>query len=94
MSAWFEGCNEIECTLDAVARSLQDLGEHYAGVVSLMPGMTSVELVEQGSDLVIIRTNEGLMERTNIDRRVDDELVTVEFDEKYQAGSKVTTTTH
>jgi hypothetical protein len=59
-----------------------------------MPGLTSVELVEQGSDFVIIRTNEGLMKRTNISKLIESERVVVEFDEEYQAGLKVTTKTH
>ena len=53
-----------------------------------MPGLTSVELVEQGNDFVIIRTNEGLMKRTNITVQAGVESVLVEFDEEYQAGSK------
>jgi len=59
-----------------------------------MPGLTSVELVEQGSGFVIIRTNEGLMKRTNITKLIEAESVLVEFDEEYQAGSKITTTSH
>ena len=59
-----------------------------------MPGLTSVELVEQGSDFVVIRTNEGLMKRTNISKLIEAESVVVEFDEEYQAGSKITTNSH
>lgn len=59
-----------------------------------MPGLTSVELVVQGNDSVTIRTNEGLMKRTNIARRVEADSVVVNFDEGYEAGSKVTATTH
>lgn len=59
-----------------------------------MPGMTSVELVDQGADFVTIKTNEGLMHRTNISKRFDAGSVEVEFDEKYEAGSKVSTTAH
>ncbi len=43
---------------------------------------------------MIIRTNEGLMKRTNISKRIEAERVVVEFDEEYQAGSKVTTKSH
>ena len=94
MSVWFEGESEIECDIEHVKRALDDLGELYVGVVSRMPGLTSVELVEQGSDSVIIRTNEGLMKRTNISKRIEAESVTVEFDEEYEAGSSVTTMSH
>ncbi len=94
MSAWFEGSNEIDCTLEQVKRAVGDHGAHLVGVVGLMPGLTDVELVEQGRDFVTIKTNEGLMKRTNIDVRVGAESVVVESDEEYQAGSKVTTTSH
>ncbi len=73
---------------------LRIYGEHYVGVISLMPGLTSVELVEQGSDFVTIRTNEGLMKRTNISKLIEAESVVVEFDEEYQAGSMITTMSH
>ena len=94
MSVWFEGSNEIECTIQQVKHALENHGKHYVGVISLMPGLTSVELVEQGSDFVIIRTNEGLMKRTNISTRIEAESVVVEFDEEYQAGRMVTTKSH
>ena len=94
MSIWFEGNSEIECNIQQVKNAFENQGEHYVGVISLMPGMTSVELVEQGSDFVTIKTNEGLMKRTNITKRIEAESVVVEFDEEYQAGSKVTTNSH
>ncbi len=94
MSVWFESSNEIECNIQQVKQSLENHGEHFVGVISLMPGLTSVELVEQGSDFVIIRTNEGLMKRTNISKRIEAESVVVEFDEEYQAGSMVTAKSH
>ena len=94
MSAWFEGDSEIDCDIRQLKDALEDQGEHYVGVISLMPGMTSVELVEQGTDFVTIKTNEGLMRRTNISKQIDAERVVVEFDEEYEAGSKVTTTSH
>lgn len=94
MAVWFEGSNEIESNIQQVKDSLEDLGAHYTGVISLMPGLTSVALVEQGSDFVIIQTNEGLMTRTNISKRVEAERVVLELDEEYQAGRMVTTTSH
>ena len=94
MSVWFEGSNEIECNIQQIKHALKDHGEHYVGVIRLMPGLTSVELVKQGSDFVIIRTNEGLMKRTNISKLIETERVVVEFDEEYKAGSMVTTTSH
>ena len=94
MSIWFEGTSEIECNIEQVKQALENHGEHYVGVISLMPGLASVELVEQGGDFVTIKTNEGLMKRTNISKRIEAERVVVEFDEEYQAGSKVTTKSH
>ena len=86
MSVWFEDSNEIECNIQQVKQSYEDYGEHYVAVISLYPGLTSVELVEQGSDFVIIKTNEGLMKRTNISKRIEAESVVVEFDEEYQTS--------
>ena len=94
MSDWFEGSNEIECTIEQVKHALENLGEHYVGVISLMPGLTSVKLVEQERDFVILRTNEGLMKRTNITKHIEAERVVVEFDEEYHAGSMITTMSH
>ena len=94
MSVWFEGSNEIECSIQQVKQSFKNPGEHYVGVISLMPGLTSVELVEQGSDFVFIRTNEGISKRTNISKHIEVESVVVEFDEEYQAGSKLTVKSH
>ena len=94
MSVWFEGSSELDCDLGQVKRALENPGELYVGIVSLMPGLTSIELVEQANDSVTIRTNEGLMKRTNIAKRVEADRVIVDFDESYEAGSKVTATTH
>jgi hypothetical protein len=94
VSEWFQGEGEIGTNLEGVKRAVENHGDLYVGVVSLMPGLTSVELVEQGADFVTIRTNEGLMERTNISKRIEPERMVVEFDEKYEAGSKVTVTSH
>ena len=94
MSAWFERDNEIACSLDSVAQAVDDIGEYFTEVVSLMPGLNSVALVEQHPDEVIITTNEGLMRRTKLSKRVEDDRVTIEFDEEYQAGSKVTVNSH
>ncbi|MDH3680713.1 MAG: hypothetical protein OEV40_12255 [Acidimicrobiia bacterium] len=94
MSVWFEGSNQIDCTIDSVKHEVENLGEHYAGVISLMPGLASVELVQQGDDSLTIRTNEGLMTRSGVSKVVDVNRVVVEFDEEYQAGSRITTRGH
>lgn len=94
MSLWFEGYSDIECNIQQVKRAFENHGEHYVGVISLIPGLTSVELIEQGSDFVTIKTNEGLMKRTNIFKHIETDSVVVEFDEEYQAGSMLTVKTH
>jgi len=94
VTVWFEGTHEIDCNIQQVKQALDNPGELYVGVTSHMPGLTSVELVEQGTNFVTIRTNEGLMIRTNISKRIEAESVVVELDEKYEAGSKVTATSH
>ena len=98
MSVWFEGSSEIDCTIQHVKDDLENLGEHYVGVVSLMPGLTTVELIEQGDDFVTYKTNEGITKRTNIAKLVEAERVVVEFDEEVQPDSsskiKITVNTH
>lgn len=94
MKIWFEGDSEIECDIQQVKTSFKNLGDHYVAVVGLMPGMTTVELLEQGDNFVTIRTNEGVMNRTNISIQIEAESVSVEFDEEYKAGSKMTGTSH
>lgn len=91
VSVWFDGASEIQCSIEQARQALGNLGETYAGVVGLMPGLTSVELVEQESDSVTISTNEGLMKRTNIAKTGEADRIVVEFDEEYRAGSKITT---
>jgi hypothetical protein len=94
MSSWFEGQIEIECDVELIKRSLDDPGEHFVGIVRHMPGLTSVDLVEQGDGVATIRTNEGLMTRSTIDIQVEDDRVVVEFDEEYEAGNKMTARSH
>ena len=94
MTVWFEGINNIKCNIDQVEMAFKDHGELFVGIVSLMPGLSSVKLIEQGGDFVTIRTNEGLMKRTNISKHIETGSVVIEFDEEYQAGSMVTTKSH
>ena len=94
MPVWFEGSNEIECDIEEVKHALENPGDYYKAVTSLMPGLTSTELAEQTSDSVIIKTNEGIMKRTRISKRIEGESLAVDFDEEYQAGSKITVNSH
>lgn len=91
MSVWFEGESDIDCTIE---RALGDLGQHFIGVVSLMPGLTTVELVEQGEGSVQIETNEGTMSRTNIVTTTTGAGVVIKYDEVYEAGSMMTARSH
>jgi len=94
MKVWFEGEGDIACDMQQIQEALENPGEYFVAVVSLMPGLTQVDLVEQGEDFVTIRTNEGLMQRTNLSRSVDAGRVVVEFDELYDASGRVTATSH
>lgn len=94
MAVWFEGSGHIDCGLQRVEHALEDPGKFFAAIVGTMPGLTNVELAGQRADAVTITTNEGRMERSNISVASDATGVTVDFDEKYQAGSKVTATSH
>ena len=94
MPVWFEGSDEVACDIELVARAIEDHGEYLTGVVKLMPSLSSVELVEQGADFATIKTNEGLMKRTNVTKTVTETSVVVASDEEYRAGSSITVTTH
>lgn len=94
MKVWFDGEGDIACDLEQIQQALANPGEYFVAVVSLMPGLTEVELVEQGDGFVTIRTNEGLMQRTNLSISVDAERVVLEFDELYDASGRVTATSH
>jgi hypothetical protein len=94
VSIWFDQEQEIACNLDQVTESLRDLGQHFVGTVSNMPGLTTVTLLDQGESHVSIETNEGLMKRTNISNTISGDTVVTEFDEEYKAGSKVTANSH
>lgn len=94
MTTWFDGASEIRCTLDEVRQATDDAGHHFLAAVGRMPGMTQVELVEPGPDPVVIRTNEGLMTRSGIHRTDEADRLVVEYDERYQAGSVTTGTSH
>ena len=94
MKIWLEGEGEIATDIASVATAFDDLGGHYVEVVGRMPGISSAELLEQGSDFVTIRTNEGVMHRTNIRLGVTEDRVVVDFDEEYGAGSKVNAKSH
>ena len=91
---WFEGSIEIESSLEIVKKSVQSIGKHYNDVVSIMPGITDSKLVEQGEGFVRIKTNEGLMRRTNISKTISPDRVVIECDEEYQAGKMVKGKSH
>ncbi len=91
---WFEGSNLIESNIQELKRSIENHGKFYVGVVGFMSGLTSVELLEQGRDYVIIKTNEGIMKRTNISKQIEPNSVVIEFDEEYEAGRMVTARSH
>lgn len=91
---WFEGGNKINCKIKKVESSLNNLGDYFIGVISNMPSMSKVKLVEQGDDFVTLQTNEGLMKRTNILKSIEDGRIVIEFDEEYQAGKTITTKSH
>lgn len=94
MSVWFEGEGDIACSLQRVKDELRSPGAFYVGVIAEMPGLSRVELIDEGADFVMLETNEGTMRRTNISVQVEPERVVVELDEVYEAGSKVTAKTH
>ena len=59
-----------------------------------MPGITDSELIEEGEGFVRIKTNEGIVKRTNISKSVSPDKVIIECDEEYQAGKMVNAKSH
>ena len=90
---WFKGSSKLNCSIQKIKNSLKDYGKHFIGVNSLMPGLIKLELLKQGKDFVIIKTNEGFMKRTNIIKSIEFDKVEIEFDEEYQT-KMVTTKSH
>jgi hypothetical protein len=91
---WFEGSSLIEYSFQSLERAIKNHGKFYEGVVSCMSGISSVELLEQGKDYLIIKTNEGIMKRTEIKKSIEPDYIVIEFDEEYRAGKTVTTRSH
>jgi hypothetical protein len=88
---WYDKSNEIACTIENISKSLKNPGEHFLGIIKLMPGLVGVELIDQGVDFVKIRTNEGIMMRSNIKIQHNSSGLVIEFHEEYQAGKLITT---
>lgn len=91
---WFHDSILINCSINIVKQSLNNLGGHYKRIISVMPGMNTVELLEHGSDHVTIKTNEGIMKRTNISVIAKKDEIIIEFDEEYKAGKAITSNAH
>jgi len=94
MAKWYEGKDEINCSLDKIVKEMENVGECFVGVVKMMPGITSAELIEQGDQFTTIKTNEGLMKRTKISLTIKKESVMLEFDEDYQANKLINVKSH
>jgi len=90
---WFNNSMMIECNIEDINKSLSDIGEHYKKLLSVYPGITTVELIDQGNDFVTIKTNEGTMKRTNISINRSESKIIIELDEEY-ATSALTTNSH
>ena len=90
---WFQKSITIDCNLEDVNKSFENLGEHYKRLISVYPGVTAVELIDQGNDFVTITTNEGTMKRTNISVNRLESKIIIELDEEY-ITSALTTNSH
>ena len=93
-SIWFEGHNGIECNISNIKKSFDNHGKLFVSVIKLMPGLTSVDILEEANNSITIKTSEGIMKRTNISKIITDESVLLEFDEEYQAGRMIKVSSH
>lgn len=92
MSVWFDISGEVNCNIERIREGLADFGALSVGVTRHMPGMSNVELVRNDGNTVVIKTNEGLMERSNISVTKEGNGAQVTFDESYKAGRATTVT--
>ena len=91
---WFEGSSIIECNIQDIKQASENPGEFHRNVTSFMPGLKSVELLEQGADYVLIKTDEGIMKRTDIKSKIEASRIIIEFHEEYDAGRMVKTNSY
>ncbi len=94
MKTLFEGSAELPFSLQDITDALANIGLFFVETTRRMPDMTSVVLVEQGADFVTFKTNEGLVKRTNIDIRLTEERISVEYAEEYWAGKLIAGISH
>lgn len=94
MKIWFSGSAPIAASLSQIYNALAQFGKHHTDTVSKMPGMLSVELQEETSDSITIKTNEGIMKRYNMVLEQGDSFVRMTFIEHYHAGKVTDTTCH
>lgn len=92
--SWYKGMENLNCDFQDIQKSVSQMGQHFVKVVGLMPGIIEVELLEEGPDFVTIKTNEGLMKRTNIALTSGEDKISLSFDENYDAGSKIKAESH
>lgn len=94
MKTLFEGSTDLPFSLQEITDAISDIGLYFVETTRRMPDMTSVVLVEQGADFVTFKTNAGLVKRTNIDIRLTDEGISVEYAEEYWAGKLIAGISH
>jgi uncharacterized protein YerC len=93
-SVWFDGSIQINCSLKKINDSFKNIGKSYTEITKLMSGINMAKLVKQGDNFVTIQTNEGIMKRKNISKKIQENTIVIEFDEEYQAGKSTTTISH
>lgn len=90
----FESGNEVECTIRQVKDAATNYGEPFVDVARLLAGLTSVELIDQGTDSAAFRTIEALMKPPNIVEHIEAERAVAELNVESRAGSRVTAMSH
>lgn len=94
MTIWFDGEHELACSFEEICSAWEEPGATFVSILKFYPGLTTVNLVDEKNDSVTIKTNEGTMTRTNLVSNIEANRLRVEFDERYEAGNKVSATSH
>jgi hypothetical protein len=83
---WFEDSIQINCNIKKIKDSFKNIGKSFTDITKLMPGINMTKLIQQGGNFVTIKTNEGIMKRKNIFKKIQENTIVIEFDEEYQAS--------
>jgi hypothetical protein len=89
MKIWFTGNTTLQCSFEKIKTETKQINLFITSIVGRMPGITSVEIMAEDIGFVKIKTNEGVLTRTNIVVSSDHSTITISSNEHYIAGKMI-----